>query len=220
MLNKTFSFQSNDSLWRNHLIDRYLKKSSIQGLDFNWFSFQSLLKRNFARVDQVMCATSLCIFGNLWLLSHVILDKSNYKVSGRFLVLLIAFALESKLCTHLHPRLNDDCFNPRFTFLADSVPIESDSLALITHTLDWTIIELHDGASKVHLDIFWYLWGWCMASTVSGAEHASREFLSSGITHLMEGIVMQEEFVEDLIAVLLVDVATLITTWLIPHSQS
>lgn len=59
-----------------------------------------------------------------------------------------------------------------------------------------------------------------MAAAESGTEHTSREFFSRGIAHLVEGVVVQEEFVEDLIAVLLVDVAALIATCLILHAQS
>jgi hypothetical protein len=81
------------------------------------------------------------------------------------------------------------------------------------------MIEFHDSAGEVNFNVLGSLRGWGMTATIGRPEHASREFLSSCITYLVESIIVEEELIEDLITVLLIHVPTLILSSLVLNSQ-
>ena len=81
------------------------------------------------------------------------------------------------------------------------------------------MIEFHDSAGEVNFNVLGSLRGWGMTAIIGRAKHASREFLSSGITYFVESIIMEEELIEDLITVLLIHVPTLILSSLVLNSQ-
>ena len=71
------------------------------------------------------------------------------------------------------------------------------------------MVELKDRALEVNLDVLGGLSGGRVRAAICGAEHAAGEEGAVGIADLVEGVVVEEEPVEYLVAVLLVDVPAL-----------
>ena len=85
------------------------------------------------------------------------LNKCDYQVSGRSLVLFITFALVSELGADLHARLDDDNIMPKHhvsVVFPDCVPVQSDDLSLVINVFDCSMIELHDCAFEINLYVF------------------------------------------------------------------
>ncbi len=81
------------------------------------------------------------------------------------------------------------------------------------------MIEFHDCAGEVDFNVLGGLRGRSVTASIGRAEHAAREFLSSGIAYVVESIIVEEELIENLIAVLLIHVPALILSSLVLNSE-
>jgi len=80
---------------------------------------------------------------------------------------------------------------------------------LVADGLKRAIVELLQGSSYQYLD-GWHWWEfWLMDSTKSRSEKTSLNLGTPCVTNVVERIVLEEIVVKDLIAVLLVNIATL-----------
>ena len=118
----------------------------------------------------------------------------------------VSFALKAQLCAFQHSWSNENinlCL-----FLFDSVSIKSDDLVRVTHSLLCATIEFFQCHFDFNRDIL-HLRHWrLIESTESSAEHTSFKFEASIITNVIERVHLQEENVEDLVAVILVLVSS------------
>ena len=81
------------------------------------------------------------------------------------------------------------------------------------------MIEFHDSAGEVDFNVLGSLRGRSVTASIGRAEHAAREFLSSGIAYVVESIIVEEELIENFIAVLLIHVPALILSSLVLNSE-
>ena len=69
------------------------------------------------------------------------------------------------------------------------------------------MVELLESNWQIHLDV----WGWStkrgLGTSKGRAKHASLDFLTCAVEDAVESIALEEKLIEDLIAVLLINVA-------------
>jgi hypothetical protein len=108
--------------------------------------------------------------------------------------------------------LHDHGLDAVLPILAHGVSIQSQRLALVHHKLDAPMIELLQGACHVHLHVTLRGSRRSQSTPVRRPEHTPEECLASGIVHCMEGVALEKEAIENLVAILLVHVSPLVRT--------
>ena len=91
----------------------------------------------------------------------------------------------------------------------NGMTIKSKSLSLVNHKLDTTMIELEEGAWNFNFDILSWVQRRGEGSSISWSEKGPGKLWAICVSNFMEGIVLKEESVKNLVAVLLIDIPAL-----------
>ena len=125
----------------------------------------------------------------------------------------MAFASELLVVVWIHSGL--DLYLFVANRLRSRLAVETYSLFLITYRFDTASVEFLK--SRWHLDFnSWHWWELRLINTsVSWAEETSFDLCSTSVAYIEERVIFQEVAIEDLVAILLVDVAAVVGAFLV-----
>ena len=96
--------------------------------------------------------------------------------------------------------------------------IETDSLFLITYCFNTAGVKFLQGSWNLDFHC-WHWWQlWFIHSTMGRAKETSFYFSSASVTDIVERIIFQEVTIKYLIAVLLIDVSTMMGPFIVFHT--
>lgn len=119
---------------------------------------------------------------------------------------LVSFTSAFELSSYLHAGSHKDFMSA--LLLADSASIKSNYLTLVVDNLACSAVEVLESAIQSHMHIGHGLGKNLIESSKGSSEIGALDLGSLSIDDLSKRILFQEEVLEDLVAVLLVDVAS------------
>ena len=130
----------------------------------------------------------------------------------------MAFSFEGEAVNWVHSWLHLDLFVA--VGLNESLTVEGDHLSLVVEGLDAAVVKLLQG-SGYHYGNSWHGWKLGLVqSSESRSEETAIDLCSGLVTNVEEAVVRQEEIVKYLVAILLVNIATLVDSSLVLDSHS
>ena len=130
----------------------------------------------------------------------------DVEVGGGSAGLFVALSGDGELGADFHTGADEDLLNT--AFLSNSTPVKPDNLPLIVNIFPSSTVEVLQRAHQSNVDIGHRLGQDFIEAAEGSAEIGAFDLSSFGVDDLGEGVLLEEEFLENLIAVLLVDIAT------------
>lgn len=119
---------------------------------------------------------------------------------------LVALRGEFELSADFHASSYEDLLAA--ALLTDGASVKADNLAVVVNIFPRTTVEVFQGAFQSHIDVSHRLGQDLIETSKGSAEVRALNLSSLSVNNLAEGVLLQEEFLKDLITVLLIDVST------------
>ena len=202
-------------LWSDNFVNGKENCPSVQKRNFDWFAEYGILQSYLLSIHQVSSASTITagdvVIGTLWIWRRG--HKVHIKVGSWTTRLLVAFASELLVVVWVHSSFNFNLLVANR--LACRFAVQSDSLFLVTYCFDAASVEFLK--CSWHLNLHrWHWWQlWLVDSSVGGAEETAFHLCAASVAYIVERIIFQEITIEYLVAILLVNVSTVMGALLV-----
>ena len=207
VFHKSLSLNNFDAARRVNLINCNQQVSSIKCRHWDWFALDNINQAHRMSIEETVFILAFEL-ARIRSSSRRYHFKLDIEICWLVLCRLIAESFKLQCLWFWHSWFHEDVDKCRFCL--NRASIESDDLSPVRDLFLGSIEEFIQWSLNSNVDIIWFGWSWLPHSSECSSEEASFDLavctsnISQICAQVEERILFQEEFIENLIAVLLI----------------
>jgi len=207
-------------LWSDDFVNGQENGPSVQKRNFHWFAEYGILQSYLLSIHQVSSASTVTagdvVICTLWIWRSG--HKVYVKVGSWTPRLLVAFASKLLVVVWVHSSFNFNLLVANR--LTSCLAVEADSLFLVTYCFDASRIEFLKCSWHLNLHCWHWRQLWLVDTSVGGAEETTFNLSAASVAYIVERVIFQEVTIKYLVAILLVNVSTMMGALLVFNTST